>query len=97
MKQIFIFVIIIQSFFIYIENKKIKDFKKPKTRHLEETKKTLKDFNFESDITQSFIPLSFNGFGGFKTLYNNSTITWNTYFKYYNGLKPKIVSYIYCY
>ncbi len=93
MKQIFIFVIIIQSFFIYIDNKKIKDFKKPKTRHLEKTKKTVKDFNFESDITQSFIPLSFHGFGGFKTLYNNSTFTWNTYFKYYNGLKPKIVSY----
>ena len=91
--QIFIIVIIIQSFFIYIDNKKIKNFKEPNIRHLEETKKSVKGFNFESDITQSFISLSFHGFGGFKTLYSNSTFTWNTYFRYYNGLKPKIVSY----
>ena len=40
------------------------------------------------------LPLSLYGFGGFKSLENNTNeIIWNTYFRYYSGPKPKIINY----
>ena len=37
--------------------------------------------------------MSLYGFGGFTSLENTNEIIWNTYFRYYSGPKPKIVSY----
>ena len=46
-------------------------------------------------ITPPAKPLSLYGFGGFKQpIASSPLVTWNTYFRYYSGPKPKVITYI---
>ena len=90
MKQIVFFIVLIQITLIHTSKEKIPVLKEANIRYLNETQQMVSDLDFETD---SPISLSIYGIGGLKPI-NDSIITWNTYFRYYNGLIPKTISFI---
>lgn len=65
------------------------DTSEPETEAIETTPTTTRPSTSKTNKT-----LSLHGFGGFKQPEeNSSTITWNCYFRYYSGKKPKTITY----